>query len=135
MTTRKTSGMFLAPSGRGPHEPMPLRYSQRLCPRRFSAEELSKRRLLKRPSVNFRSDYRLLFLHGPRHRTWHRDRAVSFDSTGFQASRVAGMVNLGSKNRDFFGSLDTDLNGVAVDPRDFDMDQITDDDSLVHFPR
>jgi hypothetical protein len=105
-----------------------------VVPPQVSAEEL-KRRPIETAVRDSRLNHRLLFFYGLRYRTWDSDWTVSFSSIGFQGSRVAGMVNLGSKNRDFFGSFDTDLNGVAVDPGDFDMDQITDDDSLVHFPR
>jgi hypothetical protein len=35
---------------------------------------------------------------------------------------MSALINFSSKNWDFFGGLDADLNRIAVDPGDFDMD-------------
>jgi len=42
------------------------------------------------------------------------------------------LIDLGSENRDLFRRLDAYLYRVTVDPSDFDMDRITDHDSLIY---
>jgi len=43
------------------------------------------------------------------------------------------LVNFGPEYRDLFGGVDSDLNGIAVDPGDFDVNVIADYDSFIHF--
>jgi len=43
------------------------------------------------------------------------------------------LVNFGSENRNLFGGVDSDLNGVAVDPGYFDVNGIAYYDSFIHF--
>jgi len=43
------------------------------------------------------------------------------------------LVNLSSKYRDLFRGLDPDLDGIAVDPCDLDVNVVADHDSLIHF--
>jgi hypothetical protein len=43
------------------------------------------------------------------------------------------LVNFGPENGDLFGGVDSDLNGIAVDPGYFNVNVIADYDSLIHF--
>jgi hypothetical protein len=43
------------------------------------------------------------------------------------------LVDFGPKNRYLFRSLDSDLNGIAVDPSDFNVNVIADYDTFIHF--
>ena len=43
------------------------------------------------------------------------------------------LVDFGPENRYLFGGLDSDLNGIAVDSSDFNVNVIADYDTFIHF--
>jgi hypothetical protein len=43
------------------------------------------------------------------------------------------LIDFGPEDRYFFRGLDSDLNGIAVDPSDFYVNVIADYDSFIHF--
>jgi hypothetical protein len=43
------------------------------------------------------------------------------------------LVDFSPENRDLFRGLNSDLNGIAVDPSDFNVNVIADYDTFIHF--
>jgi hypothetical protein len=66
------------------------------------------------------------------------------DPAGFRRSRtfvgfglgpiqlMIGLIDFGPKNRDLFRCLDSYLYSVTINTSDFDMDRITDHDTLIY---
>ena len=48
---------------------------------------------------------------------------------------VVALIDFRSENRDLLWRLYSDLNGITVDPGDFNMNIVTDDDALVDLSR
>jgi hypothetical protein len=62
------------------------------------------------------------------------------ERTGFRRAHGGGMIAGSDRGKDFFpedrdvtGSLDTDLDHVAFDAGDADLNRVADDDRLVNF--
>jgi len=81
------------------------------------------------------SDNRQLFFDGLRCQVRNRNRTIRFDPAGLRTRPVAVRIDFGPENGNFFRRLNTDLNGISVDPSHFDMDQVADDDPLVDLSR
>jgi len=43
------------------------------------------------------------------------------------------LVNFSSKYWDLFRGLNPNLDGIAIDPRDFDVNVVANHDSFIHF--
>jgi hypothetical protein len=43
------------------------------------------------------------------------------------------LIDFSPENRDFFRGFNSDLNGIAVDPSDFNVNVIADYDTFIHF--
>jgi hypothetical protein len=64
------------------------------------------------------------------------NRSGAFSALGFCSSQLMiWLIDLGSKNWDLFRCLDAYLYRVTVDPSDFNMDRITDHDTLIYLSR
>jgi hypothetical protein len=63
------------------------------------------------------------------------NRSNAFSALGFSSQLMIRLVDLGSKNWDLFRCLDAYLDCVTVDPSDFNMDRITDHDTLIYLSR
>jgi hypothetical protein len=63
------------------------------------------------------------------------NRPDAFSALGFCSSQLIRLIDLGSKNWDLFRCLDAYLYRVTVDPSDFNMDRITDHDTLIYLSR
>jgi hypothetical protein len=63
------------------------------------------------------------------------NRSDALSAFGFCSSQLIRLVDLGSKNWDLFRCLDAYLYCVTVDPSDFNMDRITDHDTLIYLSR
>jgi hypothetical protein len=64
------------------------------------------------------------------------NRSDAFSALRFCSSQLMiRLIDLGSKNWDLFRCFDAYLYCVTVDPSDFNMDRITDHDTLVYLSR
>jgi hypothetical protein len=54
---------------------------------------------------------------------------------GFSPRQLIRLIDLGPKNRDLFRCFDSYLYRITVDPSDFDVDRITDHNTLIYLSR
>jgi hypothetical protein len=87
--------------------------------------------LSTRPKIGRESDGRQFFLDWGELRFPGKFRPVSL---GPSEAGVA-VVDFGSENGDLLRCVNPDFDGIAIDPRDFDMDLVTDHNAFIHFSR
>jgi hypothetical protein len=59
-----------------------------------------------------------------------------FRTVSLRPGEGAGaVVDFGSENGDFLRRVNPDFDGIAIDPRDFYMDLVTDHNAFIHFSR